>query len=226
MILLIDNYDSFAHNLARYLRQLGQTVQVVRNDQISIDDIRVLRPSAIVISPGPCTPDQAGISLPVVTKFSDHIPILGVCLGHQVICQALGNEIVRVTPTHGCSSEMIHTGHPLFNGIPSPFVVGRYHSLVAMPDTIPDQLEVIATTENGIVMAVAHREFPLVGVQFHPESILTECGYRLLANFLGLAKIAIEDDLVATLAERFARQTETPILRRSPARASITPHPY
>jgi len=190
MILLIDNYDSFAHNLARYFRRLGATTSVVRNDAIDVPDLRQLAPQAIVISPGPCTPQQAGCSLDVVRDLAGEIPILGVCLGHQAIGEALGGKVVRAThPMHGRTSLIEHQRSGLFAGLPSPLTVGRYHSLVIDPLSLPKELEVTATTRNGTIMAVAHRQWPLWGVQFHPESILTEGGYPLLANFLRSAGI-------------------------------------
>ncbi len=169
---------------------------VVRNDQIDLAGVRELQPAAIVMSPGPCAPDRAGICLEVVEGLHRTVPMLGVCLGHQAICQALGGAIGRATPVHGRATPTRHFGHPLFDGIPSPFAAGRYHSLVALPESVPRELEVIAITETSEtgesdceVMAVAHRRLPVIGVQFHPESILTTGGYRLLANFLRLAGI-------------------------------------
>lgn len=189
MILLIDNYDSFAHNLARYLRQLGQKVWVVRNDTLSIEDITLTNPAAIVMSPGPCTPGEAGICLQVVKQLHRSIPMLGVCLGHQAICQAFGANIVRTFPVHGQASAVEHRQHSLFQEIDSPFMAGRYHSLIADGPTLPVELEVLATTNRDVIMAVGHRQFPVFGVQFHPESVLTEGGYQLLENFLRLAGI-------------------------------------
>jgi anthranilate synthase/aminodeoxychorismate synthase-like glutamine amidotransferase len=194
MILLVDNYDSFAHNLARYLRQLGGAVVVARNDDLAIEDVARMCPAAIVMSPGPCTPDEAGICLELVKAFHTSIPMLGVCLGHQTICQALGGKIERNRPVHGRASKVHHAGHPLFNGIPSPFAAGRYHSLVAPGESLPEAMEVLAwSEEERTVMAVGHRDCHLFGVQFHPESVLTEGGYRLLANFLELAGIGYNE---------------------------------
>jgi anthranilate synthase/aminodeoxychorismate synthase-like glutamine amidotransferase len=202
MILLIDNYDSFVHNQARYLRRLGVETHVVRNDAISVADIRKLRPQAIVISPGPCTPTEAGCSLEVVRQLGSEIPILGVCLGHQAIGQALGGSIVRAaTPMHGRSSAIQHGGEGLFKNLPSPLTVGRYHSLVIDPQHLPAELQVTAKSSDGIIMAIAHRTWPVWGVQFHPESILTEGGYLLLANFLELAGIEPIDPLPLTADE-------------------------
>ena len=192
MILVIDNYDSFVHNLARYFRQLGQTTKVYRNDEISIDQIRQLSPDAIVISPGPCTPQEAGVSLEVVAELTGEFPILGVCLGHQAIVEAFGGDVIRSGgPMHGRSSSVKHSKTKLFTNVPSPFQVGRYHSLIADKSTLPGCLAVTANDIGGTVMAVEHRSEIVVGVQFHPESILTESGYQLLANFLRLCGIAI-----------------------------------
>jgi len=191
MIVLIDNYDSFVHNLARYFTRLGQRTQVVRNDAITCAEIRDLAPAALILSPGPCAPDQAGISLDVVREFCGQIPLLGVCLGHQAIAAALGSRIVRaVTPVHGRASLIRHDGQGVFAGVTNPLRVGRYHSLVVDPTTFPDCLQASAWTDDGTLMALAHREFPVVGVQFHPESILTEAGYEILAGFLRVAGIA------------------------------------
>ncbi len=188
MILVIDNYDSFVHNLARYFRQLGLETKVVRNDKITIEEIQVLNPSAIVISPGPCTPNEAGCSLEVVRELGRSIPMLGVCLGHQAIIQELGGKVVPApSPIHGRSTLISHCQKGVFQNVPSPFTVGRYHSLVGDPDSIPSCLTVTAETDEGIVMAVSHREHPMIGLQFHPESILTEHGYLMLRNFAQLA---------------------------------------
>ena len=218
MILLIDNYDSFVFNLARYLENLGQPTQVVRNDQISLDDVARLNPAAIVLSPGPCTPNEAGCCLDVVRRYTGLIPILGVCLGHQTIAQALGGRIVRTTPMHGKASAVLHRGEGLFAGLPSPFAAGRYHSLVVEPASLPPCLEVTAWTEDGTIMAIAHRQAAVHGVQFHPESILTEAGYPLLANFLRLAGLDVAQ--VPDMAGE---------LKRPPVRAPsvpMTPIPY
>lgn len=188
MILVIDNYDSFVHNLARYFRQLGLSTQIVRNDKITVKEIRELGPTAIVISPGPCTSDEAGCSLEVVRELGPKVPILGVCLGHQAIIQSFGGEIVRApSPIHGRSTLISHDRSGVFDGLPTPFTVGRYHSLVGTKDSLPDSLEITAETHDGIIMAVAHRELPIIGLQFHPESILTEHGHHLLSNFASLA---------------------------------------
>jgi anthranilate synthase/aminodeoxychorismate synthase-like glutamine amidotransferase len=185
MILLIDNYDSFVYNLARYVRELGESPLVRRHDAIDVDEIRSLAPSHIIISPGPCSPTEAGISTDVVRRVGPHIPILGVCLGHQCIGAAYGGEIVRAgIPMHGKISQIHHSGSGLFSGLPNPFMATRYHSLVIAPASIPSSLEVTATSDDGEIMAVRHVEYPVYGVQFHPESVLTEHGYRLLDHFL------------------------------------------
>ena len=193
MILVIDNYDSFVHNLARYFRQLGCQTHVVRNDSISMEQIESLNPAAIVLSPGPCDPNQAGICLQVIQQFKTSKPILGVCLGHQAIIQAFGGTIARATePMHGRGSQVEHSGSPMFADVPSPFMAARYHSLVGQPASLPDCLTVTAKTaasNHQAVMAVEHQTLPIVGLQFHPESVLTVCGYRLISNFLTVAKI-------------------------------------
>ena len=186
MVLLIDNYDSFVHNLARYVRELGEEAVVCRNDAATLDEIAALAPSHIIISPGPCTPTEAGVSTDVVRRFGPATPILGVCLGHQCIGAAYGGDIVRAgRPMHGKESPVTHDGTGLFAGLPSPLWVARYHSLVIARDTAPAALRVTATAaDDGEIMAVAHREHPVVGVQFHPESALTEHGYALVDRFL------------------------------------------
>ncbi|MEO8881661.1 MAG: aminodeoxychorismate/anthranilate synthase component II [Gemmatimonadaceae bacterium] len=185
MILLLDNYDSFVYNLSRYVRELGEHPVVVRNDAISIDEIRELAPTHIIVSPGPCSPAEAGISVSVIRELGPTVPILGVCLGHQAIGTAYGAEVVRARkPMHGKTSRIHHDGSDLFAGVPSPFVATRYHSLVIAPDSLPPTLRVTATSEDGEIMAVAHRTDPVVGVQFHPESALTEHGYWLIDHFL------------------------------------------
>ena len=185
MILLLDNYDSFVYNLSRYVRELGEHPVVVRNDRISLAEIRALAPTHIIVSPGPCSPTEAGISVSAIREFGATIPILGVCLGHQAIGTAYGAEIVRArNPMHGKTSRIHHDGSDLFTGVPSPFTATRYHSLVIAPDSLPPSLRVTATSEDGEIMAVAHRTDPVVGVQFHPESALTENGYWLIDHFL------------------------------------------
>jgi para-aminobenzoate synthetase component II len=186
VILVIDNYDSFVHNLARYLRELGWSTQVVRNDGFSLDEIAALKPSHIVISPGPCTPNEAGISVATVRRFGPSIPILGVCLGHQSIGQAFGGRIVRARrPMHGKTSMILHSGSGIFAGLPNPLRATRYHSLVVAKEDLPEDLLITAESQEGEIMALAHRRHPIVGLQFHPEAVLTEHGYDLLRNFLG-----------------------------------------
>jgi len=185
MLLMIDNYDSFTYNLVQYLGELGADVRVVRNDAIALDDVAALAPSGIVISPGPCTPAEAGISVPLIRRFAGEMPILGVCLGHQAIGQAFGGTIVRARHVmHGKLSPVAHDGAGVFAGLPSPFQATRYHSLAIDAASLPAALAVTATTDDGEIMGVRHRELPVFGVQFHPEAILTEHGKRLLANFL------------------------------------------
>ena len=185
MILLIDNYDSFTYNLYHYLGELGATVRVVYNDKISLDEIAVLRPEKIVISPGPCTPKQAGISCDVIKRFGAQTPILGVCLGHQAIGAAYGGRIIRApTVMHGKLSKVSHDSKSVYRGLKNPFAAMRYHSLVIDPESLPVDLLVSARTDDGIIMGVRHKTFPVEGVQFHPESILAEDGKKLLKNFL------------------------------------------
>jgi len=185
--LVIDNYDSFTYNLVQYLGELGAELTVFRNDAIRLDDIDSMKPDCIVISPGPGVPSQAGISVDVVKHFAGRIPILGVCLGHQAIGKAFGGEIVRARVLmHGKTSRIFHNGDAIYQGLDNPFTATRYHSLILGKETLPDCLEVNAWTEDGTIMGLRHREFPLFGVQFHPESILTRQGKKLLENFLCL----------------------------------------
>jgi anthranilate synthase/aminodeoxychorismate synthase-like glutamine amidotransferase len=186
VVLLIDNYDSFVHNLARYVRELGEQAVVRRNDALTLDDIAALAPSHIILSPGPCTPVEAGISTDIVVRFGREIPILGVCLGHQCIGAAYGASIVRARrPMHGKTSLIAHDGTGIFAGLPSPIRAARYHSLVVAPPSVPDELRVTATApDDDAIMAMEHREHPVFGVQFHPESAATEYGYALLDRFL------------------------------------------
>ncbi|OYW21152.1 MAG: aminodeoxychorismate/anthranilate synthase component II [Planctomycetales bacterium 12-60-4] len=196
MILVIDNYDSFVHNLARYVRELGLPTQVVRNDHIALDEVASLAPSAIILSPGPCTPAEAGISVPLIQRFAGIVPILGVCLGHQAIGAAYGSAIIRAPePVHGRVSWIRHDGTPLFAGIANPFQAARYHSLIVDETTLPQELRVTARTPEGIPMALELPESRLFGVQFHPESVLTEFGHRLLINFLTLCGLAPRTDV-------------------------------
>jgi len=187
MILLIDNYDSFTYNLAQLLGQLGQELLVRRNDRITLDEVAALRPERIVISPGPCTPREAGISVELIRRFAAQVPILGVCLGHQAIGQAFGGRVVRAPHLmHGKTSQIRHDGKTLFRGLPRPFTATRYHSLMVERRTLPRCLAVSAVAEDGVIMGLRHRDFPVEGVQFHPESVLTAPGPQLLANFLRL----------------------------------------
>lgn len=184
-ILLIDNYDSFTYNLYQYLCDLGADVEVHRNDKIGLDEIETMKPDRIVLSPGPCSPHEAGISVEVVKRFGEHIPLLGVCLGHQCIGEAYGGVVDQAGEiVHGKTSMIRHLGVGVFAGLPNPLEAIRYHSLVILRDTIPNSLEMTASTDNGLVMGVRHREYPVEGVQFHPESIFTPSGKDLLRNFL------------------------------------------
>lgn len=185
MLLMIDNYDSFTYNLVQYFGELKEDVVVYRNDAITLDEIAALAPDRIVVSPGPCSPSEAGISVAAIERFAGHIPILGVCLGHQSIGQALGGKIIRAkTVMHGKVSALWHENKGVFSGLPNPFQVTRYHSLVIERETLPDCLEITASTEDGEIMGVRHKTLPIEGVQFHPEAILTEHGHAMLANFL------------------------------------------
>ncbi len=187
MILVIDNYDSFTYNLVQYLGELGAEVRVERNDQTSLEQIEEMRPERIVISPGPCTPDDAGISLNVIKHFAGKLPILGVCLGHQAMGQAFGGTVLRAPYLmHGKTSRIMHDGRGLFAGVENPFIATRYHSLIVERESLPKELEITATTSDGLIMGLRHRELSLEGVQFHPESIMTTAGKTLLANFLKL----------------------------------------
>lgn len=185
MLLMIDNYDSFTYNLVQYLSELGEEVAVYRNDEITLDTILKLKPDRIVISPGPCTPDEAGISLSVIRKFSETIPVLGVCLGHQSIGQAFGGHIVHAKQLmHGKTSPIYHHNIGIFRNLPNPFIATRYHSLVIERSTLPDCLEITAWTEDDEIMGVRHKTLAIEGIQFHPESILSEHGHQMLENFL------------------------------------------
>ena len=189
MLLMIDNYDSFTYNIVQYLGELGEDVQVHRNDRITIQEIEALNPERIVISPGPCSPEEAGISVAAIRHFAGKIPLLGVCLGHQAIGAAFGGRVVRSSSLmHGKTSPIHHNGQGLFRGLPNPFDATRYHSLVVERATFPDCLEITAWVEEGEVMGLAHRDLPVWGVQFHPESILTVGGMQLLGNFLEMSR--------------------------------------
>jgi anthranilate synthase component 2 len=212
MILLIDNYDSFVFNLARYFRRLGQETVVVRNDAITVASLRNNLPEAIVLSPGPCTPNEAGCSLDVVRELAGQVPILGICLGHQTIGAAFGGKVVRADePVHGRTSEIFHDQASVFAGLPSPLVACRYHSLVVERESLPQELAVTAWTEDGTIMALEHRTLRIVGLQFHPESILTDHGYDLLAAFLRMAGIALDRAVPALEEERPPRAVAAPL---------------
>jgi len=203
VILLIDNFDSFVHNLARYFQRLGQETIVVRNDSIDVAGVRKLRPQAIVLSPGPCTPREAGSSVAVVRELAGEYPLLGVCLGHQVIGEAFGGRVVRAPqPMHGRTSLVEHDQQSLFAGLPNPLRVCRYHSLVVDDASLPACLTITARATDGVIMALQHRDYPVFGVQFHPEAVLTEAGYPLLANFLHLANISAAENVPAIDQER------------------------
>lgn len=190
MLLLIDNYDSFTYNLFHYLGQLGAEVLVKRNDEITTAEALALKPEAVVLSPGPCTPNEAGICCELIEKANGSVPILGVCLGHQSIGQVYGGKVVRApVPMHGKLSRIHHTGKSVFRGLNNDFVATRYHSLTIAPETMPDSLEVTATADDGVIMGVMHKSHPVHGVQFHPESIASENGHALLQNFLRLARV-------------------------------------
>jgi anthranilate synthase/aminodeoxychorismate synthase-like glutamine amidotransferase len=187
MLLMLDNYDSFTYNLVQYLGELGQDLKVYRNDKITIAEIEALKPERIVISPGPCTPKEAGISIDVIKHFAGKIPLLGVCLGHQSMGEAFGGDVIRAPYLmHGKTSLIHHDGRTIFSGLPNPFEATRYHSLIIKKETLPAVLEVSAWTDDGIIMGVRHKQFKVEGVQFHPESILTGAGKDLLRNFLKL----------------------------------------
>jgi anthranilate synthase component 2 len=185
MLLMIDNYDSFTYNLVQYFGELGEEVMVFRNDEITPDEVAQLKPACIVISPGPCTPSKAGISVPLIERYNSQIPVLGVCLGHQSIGQAFGGKIVHAKHLmHGKTSLIFHNNAGVFRSLPNPFIATRYHSLVIERKSLPDCLEITAWTEDGEIMGVRHKTLPIEGVQFHPESILSEHGHKLLENFL------------------------------------------
>jgi len=187
MILLLDNYDSFTYNLAQYLGQMGQELLIRRNDEITLDEIEARAPERIVISPGPCTPKEAGVSVPLIERFAGKIPILGVCLGHQSIGAAFGGHVIRAPKVmHGKTSRIHHDGETIFYGLPQDFQATRYHSLIVERKTLPRELEISAETSDGIIMGLRHRKLKVEGVQFHPESVLTDAGFRLLENFLSI----------------------------------------
>lgn len=186
MIILIDNYDSFTYNLLHYFEEVGQKVEVVRNDEKTVDEVLTKKPSAIVISPGPCDPNKAGISIDLIKKCAEkNIPVFGVCLGHQAIAQVFGGKVIKGdVPVHGKTSEIIHQGKSVFKGLPSPFTATRYHSLIVEKESLPDCLEVTSETIDGVIMGISHKELNIHGVQFHPESIASEHGHKMLKNFV------------------------------------------
>ena len=219
MILLVDNYDSFVHNLARYVRELGEEAVVVRNDAMTVDEIAALRPTHVIVSPGPCSPDEAGISTELVRRLGPTTPILGVCLGHQCIGAAYGGDIVRAgRPMHGRTSPVVHDGSGVFAGLPSPLLAARYHSLVIAPGTLPAALRVTATAgDDGEIMAVAHRSHPVWGVQFHPESAVSEYGYAMLERFLRGASAHVD---------ALPRQADALLARETVVDAAARPWSY
>ncbi|MGM9536021.1 MAG: anthranilate synthase component II [Intestinibacter sp.] len=195
MILMIDNYDSFVYNLVQYFKELDEDIAVKRNDEITIDDIKTLNPEIIVLSPGPCSPTEAGICIDVVNNFKGKIPILGICLGHQTIGQVFGSKIVKaIEPVHGKVHSITHDGKGVFTNIKNPLNVTRYHSLVVDSETLSDELEITAKTKEGEIMGLRHKKYMIEGVQFHPEAVLTECGHELLRNFITLARERIQEN--------------------------------
>lgn len=195
MILMIDNYDSFVYNLVQYFKELDEDIVVKRNDEITIDDIKTLNPEIIVLSPGPCSPTEAGICIDVVNNFKGKIPILGICLGHQTIGQVFGSKIVKaIEPVHGKVHSITHDGKGVFTNIKNPLNVTRYHSLVVDRETLSDELEITAQTKEGEIMGLRHKKYMIEGVQFHPEAVLTECGHELLRNFITLARERIQEN--------------------------------
>ena len=214
MILLIDNYDSFVFNLARYFRELGHEVSVVRNDRVTVTEVVAMRPEAIVLSPGPCTPNESGVCMDIVRQLGPCIPLLGVCLGHQTIAAALGGEVVQAAePIHGRTSLIEHDAVRLFAGLPNPLTATRYHSLIVPEATLPACLQPTARTRDGVLMAFEHTKWPTFGVQFHPESVLSTGGHRLLQNFLDLARVTLPKPLESRDLDRLehlVRQTSPP----------------
>jgi anthranilate synthase/aminodeoxychorismate synthase-like glutamine amidotransferase len=208
LLLLIDNYDSFVFNLARYFERLGQPTHLVRHDAIDVAGVRAMRPDAVVLSPGPCTPNEAGCSLEIVRQLHRELPILGICLGHQTIGAAFGARVVRAEEAvHGRTSVVHHDGRGIFAGAPNPLTACRYHSLVVEEAGLPEELEITARTADGVVMAITHRRWPTVGLQFHPESILTEAGYILLSNFLRLSGLQVPEQ-PPSMADELKPQSE------------------
>ena len=214
MICVLDNYDSFVYNLVQYLGVLGQTLRVFRNDAVSIEAIEAMDPSALVISPGPCTPHEAGISLELIRTFAGRIPMLGVCLGHQCIGEAFGGRVIRAPQVmHGKVSQIRHDDRSIFRDIPNPFDATRYHSLIVERDTLPECLEISAQTEDGVIMGLRHRSFMIEGVQFHPESVLTGPGMQILKNFLQVAGLEVKDQKLKNQESRTKKQEEDRRLR-------------
>jgi len=211
MILVIDNYDSFTYNLVQFLGELGETLEVRRNDAVGVEQIRAMAPEAVVVSPGPCTPAEAGVSTPLIEALAGRVPILGVCLGHQCIGAACGVPVVRGgAPVHGKTSRVYHDGRTIFTGLPSPITGTRYHSLVIDPASLPAALEVSARTDDGVIMGVRHRGALVEGVQFHPESVLTEYGHAMLRNFLALARGQTPPGLAGSLPPAPASAASAP----------------
>jgi len=196
MLLLIDNYDSFTFNLYQYLAELGAQIEVRRNDQVTLEEIEQMQPAQIVVSPGPCTPNEAGLSCQIIERFGPRIPLLGVCLGHQAIGQVYGGRVIRAPePMHGKTSLIYHQGQGVLHGLPTPFEANRYHSLIVERETLPAELEITAETDDGLIMGLRHRAYPIQGVQFHPESIMTPIGKALLRNFLTARENEINQQL-------------------------------
>lgn len=197
MITLIDNYDSFTYNLVHYIGDLGVSSDVVRNDKITVEEVLETKPKAIVLSPGPCTPNEAGICLDLIEKAAGKFPIFGVCLGHQSIGQAFGGKVIKAPELmHGKTSEIIHEEHSVFKGLPSPFTATRYHSLIVEKKSLPDCFEITAESSDGLIMGLTHKDYPIFGVQFHPESIASDYGHKILGNFLEIAGLSIDHDFL------------------------------
>lgn len=216
MIVLIDNFDSFVHNLARYFQLLGHKTRVIRNDAIDVAGVRAARPAAVVFSPGPCTPEESGCSLELVAELHSEFPMLGICLGHQAIAAAFGAKIARGMPVHGRTSRVYHDGKGMFHALPNPIEAGRYHSLVVSGDKLPGCLEVTARTDDGVIMGIRHRKHAVIGLQFHPESILTEYGYAILAGFLRVAGLRTPPRMPSMMDERPKNEVSAPVAYNGP----------